>query len=66
MFKHLNREGKLYETFFCRYFSETIKAKKLNNKKIIFSESLNWGVKLLILGYGGYLVMQDEITLGMF
>ncbi|MCU5105990.1 ABC transporter ATP-binding protein/permease [Bacillus cereus] len=65
-YNRLNWEEKLYKTFFNRYFSETIKAEKLNNKKIIFSEPFNWGVKLLILGYGGYLVMQGEMTLGMF
>ncbi|MBT2626895.1 ABC transporter ATP-binding protein [Bacillus sp. ISL-32] len=65
-YNRLNWEEKLYKTFFNRYFSETIKAEKLNNKKIIFSEPFNWGVKLLIIGYGGYLVMQGEMTLGMF
>lgn len=39
---------------------------KVVNWERITSEPLNWGVRLLILGYGGYLVLQGELSIGMF
>jgi ABC-type multidrug transport system fused ATPase/permease subunit len=59
-------EEKHYRTFFQNYFDKVMKEGKVDNLQMISSEPLNWGVRLLILGYGGYLVLKGELSIGMF
>lgn len=65
-FHRLEWEAKLYRACFQAYYSKVMEEGKLDNVKLLASEPFNWGVRLLILGYGGYLVMQSQISIGMF
>ncbi|MDP5273726.1 ABC transporter ATP-binding protein [Chengkuizengella axinellae] len=65
-YHRLKWEEKLYRSIFGNYFEKVMKEGKLENLQMISSEPLNWGVRLLILGYGGYLVLQDQLSIGMF
>ncbi|MCL6661643.1 ABC transporter ATP-binding protein [Paenibacillus amylolyticus] len=56
------RYDKLYNT----YYEKVMHEGKQVNLKMITSEPLNWGVRVLILGYGGWLVLQGELSIGMF
>jgi len=38
----------------------------LQNKQLLFSESLRLGTQFLVLGYGGYAVMTGDLSIGMF
>jgi ABC-type bacteriocin/lantibiotic exporter with double-glycine peptidase domain len=51
---------------FSRYFEKVILHNKLINKQMLLTDPLKWGASLIVLGYGGYGVMQGTISLGMF
>ncbi|OMG50619.1 hypothetical protein BK140_04450 [Paenibacillus macerans] len=55
-----------YDRFFKDYYERVMHEGKLVNLKMIFSEPLNWGVRVLIVGYGGLLVLQGKLSIGMF
>ncbi|RPK27802.1 ABC transporter ATP-binding protein [Paenibacillus xylanexedens] len=39
---------------------------RLQRKQLTISEPLRWGANLLILGYGGYQVMNNNLSIGTF
>ncbi|KAF0815845.1 ABC transporter ATP-binding protein [Cytobacillus sp. FSL R5-0377] len=59
-------EEERYKKNFSQYFSEVKKESGIINKQIISSQSLKWAALFIILAYGGYLVMTDQLSLGMF
>jgi len=38
----------------------------LENRKLFWSDPLKWGGILIVLGYGGYLVWQGALSIGMY
>src|SRR5699024_10063944 len=62
----LKWEEEKYNQHFKNYYDQTIEAERMNNFKIVFSEPFNWGIRLFILAYGGYLVFQESLSIGMF
>jgi len=59
-------EKKIYDRLFDAYFTSVIREGKLANIQLISSEPLKWGVTLFMLGYGGYLVLEGRMTIGVF
>jgi len=59
-------EKQRYDEKFEGYFSAVMSQGGLINKQLFMSEPLKWGALMLVLGYGGYLVILDQLTLGMF
>ncbi|MGP4039167.1 ABC transporter ATP-binding protein [Gracilibacillus sp. D59] len=59
-------ETRIYEKFFEKYFDAVMKEGKLVNLQLISSEPIRWGITIFILGYGGYLVLQGQMSIGVF
>lgn len=59
-------ETSIYNRHFKRYFDAVMKQAKINNKQLLASEPLKWGASLIVIGYGGYSVIQGNLTIGMF
>ncbi|GAA0293211.1 ABC-type multidrug transport system fused ATPase/permease subunit [Gracilibacillus halotolerans] len=59
-------ESRIYDKFFRKYFDAVMKEGKLVNLQLISSEPIRWGITLFILGYGGYLVIQGQMSIGIF
>lgn len=64
-----HREGweeRKYGSIFRKYFDAMMREGKLLNLKMVFTDPLKWGVGLLMIGYGGYLVIQGSVSIGTF
>lgn len=59
-------EQEKYNSFFQEYYKRVMNEGKLMNKQMFFSDPLRWSVNLLVLGYGGYAVIQGSLSLGLF
>lgn len=59
-------ETKIYNKLFTKYYDSVMTEGKLINKQMLLSDPLKWMANLLVLGYGGYAVMQGNFSLGMF
>ncbi len=59
-------ERRIYEKFFKKYFDAVMKEGRLVNLQLISSEPIRWGITVFILGYGGYLVLQGQMSIGVF
>jgi ABC-type multidrug transport system fused ATPase/permease subunit len=51
---------------FGTYFNKVMEEGRLENKQMFFSDPLRWGAVFLVLGYGGFLVFRDMMSIGMF
>jgi len=51
---------------FMAYFHKILDEHKWKNKQLYITEPLQWLPSLVVLGYGGYAVLQQQMTLGMF
>jgi ABC-type multidrug transport system fused ATPase/permease subunit len=49
-----------------RYFSKAFRETQLKNKQLLAADPLRWTIHLLVLGYGGYMVMQQTMSIGTF
>jgi len=59
-------EQNKFNANFAVYFDKVMQEGKLENKKLVWSDPLKWGASLLVLGYGGYLVMDGGLSIGMY
>ncbi|WNQ09652.1 ABC transporter ATP-binding protein [Paenibacillus aurantius] len=59
-------EKKRFDQQFYHYYDKVINEGKRTNLQIVLSEPVKWGIHLLILGIGGYAVIQKTISLGTF
>lgn len=59
-------EKAVYNRVFKRYFNMVMKEGKVVNSQLISSEPIKWGITIFILAYGGYLVLQGQMLLGVF
>ncbi|WP_054028788.1 ABC transporter ATP-binding protein [Bacillus sp. FJAT-28004] len=55
-----------YLRSFDRYFAKMMQEGKLQNKQLAWSETCRWGTNLLVIGYGAYLAISGEISIGTF
>lgn len=65
-FNRESYEKKEYNQAFQNYFKQIMKENRLLNKQMLSAEPLKWAVNLLVLGYGGYCVMQNTLSIGTF
>jgi ABC-type multidrug transport system fused ATPase/permease subunit len=65
-YHRMNWENRIYKRFFEKYFDSVMEEGKLINLQLISSEPIKWGVTIFILGYGGYLVLQGQMSIGAF
>ncbi|WP_419890378.1 ABC transporter ATP-binding protein [Paenibacillus xylanexedens] len=65
-FNRLELEEKEYHSLFNRYLKKVIKEGKLMNKQLAISGPLRWGVRLAVFGFGGYELLQGNLSLGLF
>lgn len=63
-FQRQNWEKTLYDRLFGRYFTSVMKEGKLENKHLFLSDPMRWGANIAILGYGGYLVINGDLSVG--
>lgn len=65
-FHRLDWEKERYHKNFTGYFDHVMRQGKLVNKQLFLSDPLKWGAILLVLGFGGFLVINEELSVGMF
>ncbi|PEL52432.1 ABC transporter ATP-binding protein [Bacillus wiedmannii] len=58
-------ESSKLERLFNEYFIKIIEQVKVLNREFLWREKLRWGIIVLVLGYGGYQVIENELSLGM-
>lgn len=59
-------ESGIFRERFAALLQSVMAEGKLINKQLLASDPLKWGALLFVLLYGGILVMEKQMTLGMF
>ncbi|MBO9608415.1 MAG: ABC transporter ATP-binding protein [Paenibacillaceae bacterium] len=59
-------ENAKYTLLFGRYYTEAMKEARWMNRNMLSSEPVRWGARVIVFGYGGYLVMDGHMTIGWF
>ncbi|OKP80719.1 hypothetical protein A3844_26925 [Paenibacillus helianthi] len=59
-------ENRLYNKKFIAYFNSIVKEGEIINRQIMLSDPLKWGAVIFIFLYGGNLVLDNRLTIGMF
>ncbi|MNM83416.1 Lipid A export ATP-binding/permease protein MsbA [compost metagenome] len=65
-YNRLQWEMKIYNKLFKQYFDAVINEGKLQNRQLIITDPLKWGVGVLVLLIGGYLVLKNALSIGTF
>lgn len=65
-YNRIDWEKTHYWRFFNQYLSQVMREGRLTNLKMITSDPLKWAGTLVVLGFGGYMVMKGDFTLGTF
>lgn len=65
-YHRINWETQIYDKYFKKYFNAVMDEGKLVNQQLISSEPIRWGITVFILGYGGYLVIEGQMSIGIF
>ncbi|WP_164821282.1 ABC transporter ATP-binding protein [Paenibacillus koleovorans] len=65
-FHRADWEMKLYDRLFGDYFRAVVQETKTENRLKLIGEPLQWAVTLSVLGFGGYQLFMDQMTLGSF
>ncbi|MFF2154433.1 ABC transporter ATP-binding protein [Paenibacillus chitinolyticus] len=56
----------LFKTNADQYLHKNLNETKIMNKSAFSSDIIKWGLTLIVLGYGGYLVMNGSLTIGTY
>ncbi|MBH5320750.1 ABC transporter ATP-binding protein [Paenibacillus sp. GSMTC-2017] len=59
-------ESKLFQKMFGEYFDEVMAEGKVVNKQMNRSDPLKWGIGLLVLAFGGYQLINGQMSPGTF
>jgi ABC-type multidrug transport system fused ATPase/permease subunit len=59
-------EERRYRELFGVYFQSVMHEAKIVNKQLAFSDPLKWLAVILVLFYGGWLVLENRLSLGLF
>ena len=59
-------EEKIYHRLFKKYYTKIIEEVKIINEQLFLTAPLRWGTNLVVLIYGGYLVLHNQMTLGTY
>ncbi|MDF2922042.1 MAG: transporter ATP-binding protein [Paenibacillaceae bacterium] len=54
-----------FHRLFRSYYEEVMKSGSLENKQLLWTDPLKWVATLTVLGYGGYQVIQGEMSVGL-
>jgi subfamily B ATP-binding cassette protein MsbA len=65
-YHRLKWEEKLYNRMFAEYFEQVMAEGKLVNRQIRFSDPMKWGIGILVLGYCGFQLINDHMSIGTF
>lgn len=64
---HLNEwDSSRYKDLFQDYYGYVMQEVRIQNKKLLYSRSLDWAVRLFIYFYGAYMVYTDQMSIGVF
>ncbi|MWC27639.1 ABC transporter ATP-binding protein [Paenibacillus sp. MMS18-CY102] len=55
-----------YKNVFQRYYESIMNEGKWLNKQMLATDPFKWAMKLLVIVYGGYLVINHSLSIGMF
>nr|WP_246627842.1 ABC transporter ATP-binding protein [Paenibacillus oenotherae] len=55
-----------YRDSFHRYLAKVMEQGALVNRQLFASEPIRWGALLAVLGFGGYLVLNEGLSIGTF
>jgi ABC-type bacteriocin/lantibiotic exporter with double-glycine peptidase domain len=59
-------ETAIFNKMFKRYFEKVIDEGELVNRQMRFSDPMKWGINILVLGFGGYQLMNGSMSIGTF
>lgn len=59
-------EKAIYDSLFASFYEKVMKEGSIVNKQLLSSNPIKWGVILFVVGFGGYELMQGNMTLGLF
>src|SRR5690606_10170183 len=65
-YHRLDWESKRYNRVFSKYFNSVMNEGKLTNKMLLAVDPFRWGINLSVIGLGGYLVIQGQLSIGLF
>jgi ABC-type multidrug transport system fused ATPase/permease subunit len=65
-FNNQEWEKRKYQGKFELYYEAALNEAKVMNKQTLLSDPLKWGALIFVILYGGFLVLDKEITVGMF
>lgn len=55
-----------YNELFEDYYGHVMQEVRINNKKLLYSRSLDWATHLFIYFYGAYMVYTGQMSIGVF
>lgn len=59
-------EEKIYHGLFKKYYTKILEEVRIINEQLFLTAPLRWGTNLVVLIYGGYLVLHHQMTLGTY
>jgi subfamily B ATP-binding cassette protein MsbA len=65
-YHRLKWEDALYNNMFRQYFEKVMDEGKLVNRQMRYSDPMKWCMGILVLGYGGYQLMNGRMSPGTF
>jgi len=65
-YHRLKWEMKLYDKMFAEYFEQVMAEGKLVNRQIRYSDPMKWGIGILVLGYCGIQLINEQMSIGTF
>jgi ABC-type multidrug transport system fused ATPase/permease subunit len=65
-FRRQEWESKSYKALFSHYYDNVIREAKLINIQLLFSDPLKNGAILFVIFYGGLLVLDHRLSIGLF
>lgn len=65
-YDRMNWESKIYDSLFKKYYTKILQEVKLTNTQMFLTAPVRWGSNIFVLIYGGYCVLNKNMTLGTF
>lgn len=65
-YHRMNWEKRIYDTLFKKYYDKIVEESKLTNLQMFITGPLQWSSNLIVLVYGGYLVISGILSVGTF
>ena len=65
-YDRMDWEEKIYHSLFKKYYTKILEEVRIINEQLFLTAPLRWGTNLIVLIYGGYLVLHSQMTLGTY